>query len=68
MKKKTKNKKRNLTDVIGVLAVVGGMIGMIYTCASDFENEKSQTRSMASSCMSALIGGLVISVRDSKQR
>lgn len=67
-KNKNKKKNRNLTDIIAALTVLGGLCGMIYTAASDFESEKSQTRAMATSCMATLTGAMVFTMRDGKHR
>ncbi|MBQ2017414.1 MAG: hypothetical protein II208_02730 [Alphaproteobacteria bacterium] len=66
--KKNKKQNRNLTDVIAILTILGGLCGMIYTVASDFESDKEQTRSMAGSCMASLAGAMILTMREGKRR
>lgn len=62
-----KNKKRSLVDLIAAATFVGGLCGIIYSGAADFENEQTRTQTMASSCMSTLAAGLIFTMRSDKQ-
>ena len=66
--KKNKKKNKNLVDFIAAATVVGGLCGMIYSGVADFETEQSKNQSMATSCMSALVGGMVFTMRSDKRR
>lgn len=63
-----KKKNKNLTDIIATIALLSGLCGMVYSYASDFENEQSKTRAMAASCLTSLVGGMVFTMRSDKQR
>ena len=63
-----KNKKRSLVDLIATATFIGGLCGMIYSGAAEFENEQTRNQTMASSCMSTLVGGLIFTMRSDKQR
>lgn len=63
-----KNKKRSLVDLIATATFIGGLCGMIYSGAGDFENEKNRTQTVAVSCVSTLVGGLIFAMRGGKQR
>ena len=63
-----KNKKRNLIDLIATATFVGGLCGMICSGVGDFENEKNRTQTVALSCVSTLVGGLIFAMRGGKQR
>ena len=63
-----KNKKRNLLDLIATATFIGGLCGMIYSGAADFENKQTRTQAVALSCMSTLVGGMIFTMRSDKQR